>query len=75
MRVLVCERQASMSRDSHTYFCAHMAGIGGDVLKKRIAIWLNRGFIREASRSPAGEITYEAPSALGNDARQASVGR
>ena len=48
------------------------AGIGGDVLKKRIAMWLNRGFIREASRSPAGEITYEAPSALGNDARQAS---
>ena len=62
------------SRFSYLFLCTRVAGIGGDVLKKRIAIWLNRGFIREASRSPAGEITYEAPSALGNDARQASVG-
>ena len=42
------------------------------VLKRRISFWVNRGFLHEVARS-GGDITYEAPSALGSgsDGRQA----
>ena len=36
-----------------------------DALKRRMALWVNRGFIHEVSRSADGEIHYEAPTHLG----------
>jgi anaphase-promoting complex subunit 2 len=43
-----------------------------DVVKRRIALWINRGFIHEMQRAPHGDICFEAPSSLGTggEARQ-----
>ena len=40
-------------------------GMTPDAVKKKIAHWINRGFVLEAERSAGGEIVYEAPEALG----------
>ncbi|KAL3914904.1 MAG: hypothetical protein SGPRY_007457, partial [Prymnesium sp.] len=49
-------------------------GIRPELLRKRMALWLNRGFIVETSRT-AEETNYEAPATLGStvDARHQAV--
>jgi len=51
---------------------AAAVGVSVEVLKRRISIWVNRGFVHEVSRS-GSDVTYEAASALGSgsDGRQA----
>ena len=37
-----------------------------DTLKRRMVLWINRGFIIELGRSADGELNYEAPTHLGS---------
>lgn len=39
--------------------------VDADVLKKRMIMWINRGFIHEAGRTADGDVMYEAPTHLG----------
>jgi len=39
--------------------------VDAGVLKRRMVLWINRGFIHEVGRTPDGDISYEAPSHLG----------
>ena len=38
------------------------------MLKKRMVMWINRGFIHEVGRTPEGDVQYEAPTHLGSGA-------
>jgi anaphase-promoting complex subunit 2 len=44
---------------------AHLK-IEPDTLKRRIILWINRGFILEAGKTADGELSYEAPTHLGS---------
>ena len=37
-----------------------------ETLKKRMGLWINRGFIHELGRGADGELAYEAPTHLGS---------
>jgi len=39
--------------------------VDADLIKRRIVLWQNRGFIHEMGRTPSGDINYEAPTHLG----------
>ena len=40
--------------------------VDSETLKKRMVMWINRGFIHEAGRTADGDIAYEAPTHLGS---------
>ena len=39
--------------------------VDAQTLKKRLALWINRGFIHEKGRTADGDVNYEAPTHLG----------
>lgn len=45
-----------------------------EMLKRRLVLWINRGFVAEAGRTPEGDVSYEAPSHLGTGGERAPVG-
>ena len=40
--------------------------VDATTLKRRMVLWVNRGFLHEVSRMADGDITYEAPTHLGS---------
>ena len=41
-------------------------GVDSETLKRRLVMWMNRGFIIEVCRGSDGDITYSAPALLGS---------
>ena len=48
--------------------------VAPEILKKRMVLWINRGFILEVGRTPEGDINYEAPTHLGAGADKPQMG-
>ena len=47
--------------------------VDAETLKRRMVIWINRGFIHEVGRTPVGDLMYEAPAHLGLGAEGAPL--
>ena len=48
--------------------------VDSDTLKRRMALWINRGFIHEIGRTADNDINYEAPAHLGSGGEVRQVG-
>jgi len=71
MHASILEAFVAQSQWRLDSLAAHL-GIDADVVRRRIALWINRGFIHEMQRTSHGDICFEAPSSLGagGEARQ-----
>ena len=43
-------------------------------LKRRMLLWLNRGFVHEVGRSADGDVQYESPTHLGSGGERRQAG-